>query len=99
MPDQTLMDWDNPNKIPQLMAQLPLFQVPIVPMPGTVFQNQDWDTYERLVDQFIQGNKMKPNDTFRVDHPEGPTHYRYLGPNSGGRKDWMQIDSNPNVTS
>jgi hypothetical protein len=47
---------------------------------------------EQAVDAYIAGRKMNMDDVFSVRHPGGDTlHYRYLGPNSGGRKDWMKI--------
>jgi hypothetical protein len=47
---------------------------------------------ERAVDDYIASRKMNTDDVFSVRHPGGDVlHYRYLGPNSGGRKDWLNI--------
>lgn len=62
----------------------------VVPMPKTVFDKQDWDKYESVVDEFIAKNKLNEGDTFTVPHPDKEIHYKYLGKDSGGRKDWME---------
>lgn len=45
---------------------------------------------EDAIDEYTR--QMNENDTFSVRHPGGDIYqYRYLGPNSGGRKDWLWI--------
>lgn len=49
--------------------------------------------YEQTIDKFIKDKGLQENDRMRVKHPDEdePRIYKYLGPNSGGRKDWMEL--------
>lgn len=54
------------------------------------------DEYENVVDNFINKNNLREGDVMRVEKfgaKDKMNHYKYLGPNSGGRKDWMQVDT------
>lgn len=69
---------------------------PMVNMPGPVWHKygphmHDWRQYEDTVDNFIAERGLKKGDRFHVHHHGrvDPTVYEYLGPNSGGRKDWV----------
>lgn len=56
------------------------------------YQQGNYDPYESAVDKYTIDKKMKENDKFFVTHPNGEQRlYRYLGPNSGGRKDWLEL--------
>lgn len=47
---------------------------------------------EDAIDAHIAKQKMNKDDIFSVLHSDGNLHYyKYLGPNSGGRKDWMEV--------
>lgn len=99
LPDQQLQT----APLLQQYAQMP-YQQNIVPMPPEVFRNNH-QGYEEIVDQYIKDRGLKPNDVFRIDHPDdhsyspGPNYYKYLGPGSGFRKDWHKIDDASKATS
>jgi hypothetical protein len=61
----------------------------------TVPKGADPDEYERLVDEHIKKHKPQENDLIRVEHGDELKIYKYLGPNSGGRKDWMEVPQDP----
>lgn len=61
---------------------------------GTNADNYNWRALEDLVDQHTAAQKLKEGDTFHIPYPDflgGQKLYKYLGPDSGGRKDWMEI--------
>ena len=53
----------------------------------------DWANYEATVDNYIKQRGLKKGDHFHVMHHGAPrsTVYKYLGPNSGRRKDWEWV--------
>lgn len=63
--------------------------------------SHDWNKYEDAVDEFIKKKKLRKGDRFHVHHPgrNGPVVYEYLGPNSGGRKDWIRHGRKPRINS
>lgn len=63
---------------------------PIVPIPPEVFNHPDHQGLEMMVDEFIRANKLPPGAGFMIPYPGGPKRFEYLGPDSGGRKDWME---------
>lgn len=63
----------------------------VVPIPKSVYQNNDWDQFEATVDKYIKDKNLQEGDIFRTDDPDGSKFYRYNGKDSGGRKDWQEI--------
>lgn len=56
---------------------------------------EGYTKYEDFVDKFIKDKGLKAGDRFRVPHGKDadPRIYEYLGPGSGGRKDWRELRS------
>ena len=57
-------------------------------------KEDDYEGMEHEVDQFIKDKGLKEGDVMRA---QGRS-YRYLGPDSGGRKDWMEIPKTKEVS-
>jgi len=74
----------------QMHAQGRLFE-PTIPTNPKNFESGDYEAIEKSVDDHIKDNPMNKGDRFKLEHPDGPHHYEYLGPDSGGRKDWREI--------
>ena len=56
------------------------------------------DEYETIVDEHIERNRLEKDDVIRVDEGDGKfMHYKYLGPKSGARKDWMLMNMDEKV--
>lgn len=73
-------------------------EIPVLDMPQDVIDksragtSKDGEGYEDVVDKYIASNILKKDDLFRIIHPDGQLYlYKYLGPNSGGRKDWLEL--------
>jgi hypothetical protein len=86
MPGQFDLPKSGRSPPPQQGAPL----LPVVPIHPDVFKKGDYQTLEEMVDQFIQANKLKEGDGFQIPYPGGAKTFEYLGPGSGGRKDWME---------
>ena len=63
---------------------------PTVPIPPEVFKSPGHQGLEDMVDQFIAASRLKAGDQFQIPYPGGVKTFEYLGPESGGRKDWME---------
>jgi hypothetical protein len=74
-----------------------IYDVPVTP---NLFEDSHFPLEEHI-DQFIKHKSLKEGDIMRVPYPDGnPKLYRYLGPDSGGRKDWMEVPpTNPDLIS
>jgi hypothetical protein len=68
---------------------------PTVPVPPEIWKPTADAPYnasalEALIDQFIAANKLGAGAQFQIPYPGGAKTFEYLGPESGGRKDWME---------
>lgn len=61
----------------------------------TIHKDASPDEYEQIVDDHIEKNKLQENDLINVQQGDDSKTYKYLGPNSGGRKDWMEVPVDP----
>jgi hypothetical protein len=76
---------------PSPQQEMPV--MPTVPIPPEVFkrwQQGDAQALEDFVDAYIQQNKLNAGQGFQIPYPGGAKTFEYLGPESGGRKDWME---------
>lgn len=69
--------------------------MPRVPVPPEIWRPTadapyDASALEALIDQFIAANKLGAGAQFQIPYPSGAKTFEYLGPESGGRKDWME---------
>jgi len=68
------------------------------PMDPAIIGNrtpEGYKQYEDTVDKFVKDKDLQKGERFRVPgtNDSDPRIYEYLGPNSGGRKDWRELRS------
>jgi hypothetical protein len=82
---------DQRDVIAQTLMQQAVPVAPIAPELFAPGPEGDYTPLENSIDTFVRDSALSKGQRFKVPHPEGHKTYEYLGPNSGGRKDWRMV--------